>query len=367
MNEDKIIKYLKSLVHLDPESTWLRATREELEAFVRSTRPPSRFGFPVFARNMKFATAVLVLILFVTSGAGAAFASQESLPGDTLFPVKLFTEEIQKFLSTSDEAKAELSIKFAGTRLKEVIRLSARTENQGEGGQQEIQKNIERFKLELKNSEGFLARLDINHKKKADTLKLALKFKENLAGHEEVLAGLEESLPEEARGAIRLAREAAANGRAVSLKIALKIENTEGDEEGEGEENQEETEERNRRDNENRAEGKIGAASSKIAEVERKINQEKPKRSEDVIEKAQSKLAEAKTLLEETRSDFENGAFSSAFDKAQEVIRLAQDAEQIFNRGTSENEDEEEDENSDEGNGEDEEEEENNNDESENT
>ncbi len=365
MDEQKIIKYLKSLTHFDPDKSWLRASKEELIDFMKHTSPRRNSVFAPFAflHNMKFAAGALILVLFLGSGAGAAFASQESLPGDTLFPVKLFTEEVEKFLARSNETKVELSIKFADRRIKEVIQLTANTENQGDENQEEIKNNIERFKLEIERGEGFLAKLDIKHKKKQDILKLVLKFEGDLAKHQEILEDLEDVVPEQAKEAIRRAREASARGEIVSFKLVLKIESEseEGDEEedenGEEDENQR-GEERNIQGSIGAAQGKIGAAANKIDATERRINREKERRGEEFTSAAQTKLDEAKTLLEEARSDFEDEEFLSAFEKAQQVIRLSQDAKRLIKEEPSEEETDEEEGDEDEQGGEGEEEDE---------
>ncbi len=225
MKESKLITYLKSLRHLEPDQRWFFSTKKILKRFIQEnpTSPQPLKGSFLFFRSPRFATAALALLLILTISGGAVLASQESLPGDTLFPIKLLTEEVEKFLARDDFSKAKISLKLTNKRLEEVIKLT--TSGNPEENQEHINTNLERFKLELKEAESFLIKLDIKNKKGQETLKLALKFGENLANHQEILQKIEALAPDQAKEAIQLAREVLAEGEEVSLKINLKIKN----------------------------------------------------------------------------------------------------------------------------------------------
>ncbi|MFC1906423.1 DUF5667 domain-containing protein, partial [Chloroflexota bacterium] len=49
-----------------------------------------------------------------------AYAAQSSLPGDTLYSVKLGTEQLQRMIIFDDATEVELELKFASTRLDEL-------------------------------------------------------------------------------------------------------------------------------------------------------------------------------------------------------------------------------------------------------
>lgn len=342
MKESKIIIYLKSLRHLEPDRRWFFSTKKILKRFIKEnpTLPQPFKGSFLFFRNPRFATAALALLLILTISGGAVLASQESLPGDTLFPIKLLTEEVEKFLARGDFSKVEISLKLSNKRLEEVIKLTS-FGNQEEN-QEHINKNLERFKMELKTAEGFLIKLDIKKKKDKETLKLVLKFEENLANHQEILDMIEDLVSDQANEVIRIAREALEKGEEVSFKIVLKIESEDQDEE-----------ELSQRGAEMRAQGKIKAASNKINEVERKINKAKEKKGEEFASQAQAKIEAAKSLLEQAQSDFENNDFLAAFQKAQEIIRLTQETKHILKEAEKgiddDDEDEEEDDEEEEG------------------
>lgn len=65
--------------------------------------------------------AAVALMFFVSSTViGVTRAAAFSLPDDTLYPVKLVTEQVQIALTNSPEARAQLHVAFAQERLREV-------------------------------------------------------------------------------------------------------------------------------------------------------------------------------------------------------------------------------------------------------
>jgi hypothetical protein len=73
-------------------------------------------------------TQILAAILVVTglvggTGVGTAFASQYSMPGDALYPVKLWTEDVRMDLAGDEETAFELDLVFADRRMDEMVTL----------------------------------------------------------------------------------------------------------------------------------------------------------------------------------------------------------------------------------------------------
>ncbi len=71
----------------------------------------------------QFAIATFLVIFLVVSTSGIAFASQWTIPGDTLYPVKTSLERVQLALSLSEARRAQLHIAFAERRLVEIQNL----------------------------------------------------------------------------------------------------------------------------------------------------------------------------------------------------------------------------------------------------
>ena len=71
------------------------------------------------------ALALIVVLVFGQVGTVAA-ATQDSLPGDTLYPVKLVVENLQLAVTFDPVNKAELHLGFAEVRVKELTALAAK-------------------------------------------------------------------------------------------------------------------------------------------------------------------------------------------------------------------------------------------------
>ena len=71
------------------------------------------------------ASVILAIVLTLSAlGAGTAYASQASLPGDTLYSVKLATEQAGMMLVRDDVARAERALSFADKRVREMVALA---------------------------------------------------------------------------------------------------------------------------------------------------------------------------------------------------------------------------------------------------
>ncbi len=74
---------------------------------------------------MKKAGIVIAIVLTLSLATGATvYASQGSVPGDTLYPVKLAAERVGMALPANDESRAERALNFAQKRVREMVRLA---------------------------------------------------------------------------------------------------------------------------------------------------------------------------------------------------------------------------------------------------
>ena len=77
--------------------------------------------------SMSMAGVILAVVLAVFGlGAGTAYASQASLPGDTLYQIKLTTEQVGMMLVGDDVARTERALSFANKRVREMEALAAK-------------------------------------------------------------------------------------------------------------------------------------------------------------------------------------------------------------------------------------------------
>jgi len=71
--------------------------------------------------SMSLGGVILAVIVAVSAlGAGTAYASQSSLPGDALYPLKLATEQAGMMLLRDDTARAERALSFVERRIGEM-------------------------------------------------------------------------------------------------------------------------------------------------------------------------------------------------------------------------------------------------------
>jgi hypothetical protein len=99
-------------------------------------------------------SAIVIALALVVSGGGVtAYAAQDSLPNDALYPAKLFFEDVQLGLTFNPESKVELLTHFANRRVDESLDLAS----QGEAVPQKV---VVRLEKQLKTMLQVTAQMD---------------------------------------------------------------------------------------------------------------------------------------------------------------------------------------------------------------
>ena len=96
---------------------------------------------------------VLAFVIILAGSSATVFASQKSLPGQTLYPVKSWSEDIRLFMTTSPETKLNLTLYFTNRRMEEISTLMAE-------GKPVNDLTAERFASELEDALQLAAQLD---------------------------------------------------------------------------------------------------------------------------------------------------------------------------------------------------------------
>lgn len=91
------------------------------EKAMRSPSQAARHGW--YTGWSRAVAIAVVVIITMSAGIGTAYASQSSLPGDTLYSVKLGTEQLRRIITFDDATEVELELKFASTRLDELEKI----------------------------------------------------------------------------------------------------------------------------------------------------------------------------------------------------------------------------------------------------
>src|SRR4030042_2341163 len=159
--------------------------------------------------SMSMASVVIAVVLALSAlGAGTAYASQASLPGDTLYPVKLGTEQVIMTLSGDDAARAERALGFADKRIREMEALAQK------GRSQDLEVAAEQYDHALNMT---LNMIEQAADRGLPTENITALVAEATARHSLVLDEVWDMVPEEARAAIANARNVSEMGRENAL------------------------------------------------------------------------------------------------------------------------------------------------------
>lgn len=123
----RVIARLGAAYYREPRPAAFQRSRQRLQAEMqaleraeqaqRRSRAPARFGLWAWGRRWAFATAALVLALFIWQGTAAASAA---LPGERLYSVKHALERVRLALEPSIAGKAGLEFAYAERRANEI-------------------------------------------------------------------------------------------------------------------------------------------------------------------------------------------------------------------------------------------------------
>ena len=136
----------------EKESETARHHTTRRRGFLKWLFPHAGVSGPV-RRSALAATAALTALLVVTAASvGVVHASSDTLPGDSLYPVKLAAERLRMAISLTQNEELRLRLQFASERLEEANELAAR--NRGE----EIEPLMRQYAAELEAANGILRR-----------------------------------------------------------------------------------------------------------------------------------------------------------------------------------------------------------------
>ena len=114
--------------------------------------------------------AIVTTILSLISGTGAVYASNDALPGDTLYPVKMWVENIQLAIVPED-VDTDLHMRFAEHRVEEAVELIL------EGRFEDLDKAADGYQKRTELLTQTMVRLQVEDPEEAVKLRLELKEK----------------------------------------------------------------------------------------------------------------------------------------------------------------------------------------------
>lgn len=161
---------------------------------------------------LRTATIFLAVLVAVSAlGTGMASASQSSIPGDILYPVKLGTEQVQRLFNSDDISRVELELKLAGIRLDEMEAVAQKRP-------ETLSKSVSGYEKNLN--------LAISKAEESSSSSLQFSLQEKvalaIANHLSTIDEIEDSVPEQAEYTVNT-REIAINGHITVLQSLAKV------------------------------------------------------------------------------------------------------------------------------------------------
>lgn len=261
------------------------------------------------------AIAALAILL----GGGSTLAvSQNSGPGDVLFPVKLFSENVRVATTIGDKRQNDLRLDIAAERVKEIesaaIEFSKGPQN--ENGAEGIKKAINNLNTHLNDVSE-----DVDSLIKSNDFNDAEDINSSLLVRAAAFKRLFDDASLSASGEVRSKIEAEAGVLDdMSFKIATQTMRIDSDERSS----------QSGKDLTRYAQDKIASAQEKISNIESRITREQSVLPSNIIASARQSLDEAKNMLSLAKSDNSAGNFESAAEKAKQAKRLASKANSII-------------------------------------
>jgi len=154
--------------------------------------------------SMSMASAILAIVLALSAlGAGTAYASQASLPGDTLYSVKLGGEELTMMLVRDDISRAERALSFAERRVGEMETLAEK------GRPQDLDLAVEKYGYAINMT---LTEIEQARNRGLDTGNVTARVAEATSRHFLVLDEVWDVVPDQAKTAMAHARNVSETG-----------------------------------------------------------------------------------------------------------------------------------------------------------
>ena len=155
-----------------------------------------------------------IALALIALGGGTAYASQASLPGDALYPVKLGTEQAEMMLPGDAIARAERALSFADRRVQEMSALAEK------GRSEDLALAVEKYGYALNMA---LARTMMAGDEGPAGGNTTALVAEATARHFSVLDRVYDMVPDEAKDAIAHASNVSAMGHFRALEALARI------------------------------------------------------------------------------------------------------------------------------------------------
>lgn len=332
MNEQEFIKKLKRLQTIKPRTEWLERNRAlllsglkesgdergqselELNRTVSSSWDvtisllhsllPSRRTVVLLRPAGVF--AVLSIFLLISSIVTVS-ASQETIPGDTLYPVKIVSEKVQRVLTTDESEKAKLEISFAGKRIDELEKIISQPVSETIKVEQ-VETVLDKFEENITSAQETLDVLSVDSDAPEEAVSLAEVIDEKVSEYKETLDKTAEAASPDVKEAVEDAAEVAEDHSDAALSVIVEKHDA-----GEVVKSQEEISEK--------VDEKIASLSEEIDEVERQIDMLlSATTTEDMFSEDESEIDLTTTTEKLLVTKEQIGLANKILDEAKELV-----------------------------------------------
>ncbi|OHA83679.1 MAG: hypothetical protein A2408_02505 [Candidatus Yonathbacteria bacterium RIFOXYC1_FULL_52_10] len=259
----------------------------------------------LFLKVILYMPIALLIVLLI--GGGTTIAAEQTLPGDTLYPMKVeVNEQVRSAFAVSSEAQAKWDTRRTERRLEEAEQLMLQARLTAEAQtkiETQLEENFQSFdeqqtKLKAKNKHAVAAEAGAD-------------LESSLRVHEQILAtiasqGNLSSDVDALIAAIRIKADEKASAR-ITADAELATAGTEADLKA-------------------AAEGKMGATTNKIAEVRKYVDRKSSSVDAQIATQARAQLTASDETFARGKTQLEAEAYADAFASFQEASRTAQEA-----------------------------------------
>jgi len=135
--------FTRETLAIKPRPEFRDRARYQLRVALQEMAEKKERRFSLFSWQPRWATAVAAVLIFLVASSSTVAAASNSMPDETLYPVKLATEKVHLALTPSALGKAELYVKLADRRVAEIIKMA------DEGKAEEVKRVAQRLDSQL--------------------------------------------------------------------------------------------------------------------------------------------------------------------------------------------------------------------------
>jgi hypothetical protein len=133
----------KETLEIAPSPEFRERARYQILTELRDMEEKRQRRFSLFGWQPRWAMAAIAVLVLLVASSGTVAAAGNSLPDQTLYPVKLATEKVRLALTPSTLGKAEYYAELVDKRVSEIIRMSDK------GKLKQVEKTTERLNDQL--------------------------------------------------------------------------------------------------------------------------------------------------------------------------------------------------------------------------